>query len=152
MSHSRGRSSRMEASLEANEPETKGGAALDDLGSVLGRDRGCAHRFVVTEPSGSQGRHEGRGCGEMSHGTPCLGETAVPWTEMSRGWSKRALVILLAAGCGGARGSPPGEPTGGTWKPILLPSAAAIRLPAPPAAGSEQERGEVQELLALAAS
>src|SRR4051794_1670711 len=47
MSHSRGRRSRMEASLEANEPETNGGAALDDLGSVLGRDRGCAHRFVV---------------------------------------------------------------------------------------------------------
>jgi hypothetical protein len=74
---------------------------------------------------------------------------------MSRGWSERALGILLAGillqtACTRATASPPGEPTGGTWRPILLPSPDAIRLPPPPAAGSAEEKREVEELLALA--
>jgi membrane-associated phospholipid phosphatase len=41
------------------------------------------------------------------------------------------------------------EPTGGTWKPILLLSVDATRLPPPPRPGSDEERRERDELLRL---
>jgi membrane-associated phospholipid phosphatase len=62
-----------------------------------------------------------------------------------------ALVAALAAAvssCGGGK-VPQSEPTGGTWKPVLLASVDAIDLPAPPDASSAEQRQENDELLAL---
>src|ERR1051325_2481547 len=41
------------------------------------------------------------------------------------------------------------EPTGGTWKTIILPSSDAIRLPAPPSPGSAQESAACAQLRSL---
>jgi hypothetical protein len=61
-------------------------------------------------------------------------------------------VVLLCgalAGCRGASAGPSAEPTGGRWRPVLLPSPDAIRLTPPPADGSEKQRREIEELVAL---
>ena len=44
------------------------------------------------------------------------------------------------------------EPTGGSWKPFILRTSSAIRLPPPPSQGSPQCAKELQELHALQAS
>jgi membrane-associated phospholipid phosphatase len=41
------------------------------------------------------------------------------------------------------------EPTAKNWRPVVLPSSDAIRVPPPPAAGSAQERREIGALIAL---
>jgi membrane-associated phospholipid phosphatase len=56
------------------------------------------------------------------------------------------LISILMSGCR-AKEVLPGEPTGGTWDPILLASSDAIRLPAPPEAQSAQQKKEIEELI-----
>ncbi len=57
-----------------------------------------------------------------------------------------AIAALFVAACSKPK-DPKGEPTAGNWRPIVLPSADAIRLPPPPARGSTEERAEIEELL-----
>jgi membrane-associated phospholipid phosphatase len=42
-----------------------------------------------------------------------------------------------------------GEPSGGSWRPILLSSPDTIKVPPPPAEASDQEKAETDELLKL---
>lgn len=62
------------------------------------------------------------------------------------GWG---LGAIWASGCGKRTPTSSGEPTGGTWRPILLDPAQLIRLPPPPAPGSSEETAELAELVAL---
>jgi membrane-associated phospholipid phosphatase len=59
-----------------------------------------------------------------------------------------AALALLVSSCQWGK-TTSSEPTGGTWRPILLQSVDAIRLPAPPRPGSDEERRERDELLRL---
>jgi hypothetical protein len=75
-----------------------------------------------------------------------------------------ALVVLVGvlAACGSddksdtatpgssSAESIPAEPTAGSWKPWVLPSASAISVPAPPAAGSAQAEADLAEVKKLA--
>jgi hypothetical protein len=71
--------------------------------------------------------------------------------------SRRGLLHLLAAGPfalaladpAEAKQVEPMEPTAGRWQTWLAPSAAALRPPGPPKAGSPKERKEIRELLAF---
>jgi len=56
-------------------------------------------------------------------------------------------VFILSACSGGSSKALPGEPTGGNWTPILLSSPDAVRLAAPPEAGSSDEQTEIDELI-----
>jgi len=60
-----------------------------------------------------------------------------------------AIVIgSIFSGCGEKKALS-AEPTAGSWKPILLPSIQAIRLPPPPAENADQPRREIQELVSF---
>jgi membrane-associated phospholipid phosphatase len=62
-----------------------------------------------------------------------------------------AIAVTLALGCPRAEQKNAGsEPTGGQWHPVVLPSSASLRLPAPPERGGQQARHEQAELLELA--
>ena len=56
--------------------------------------------------------------------------------------------VLLLAGCRGKNVSHE-DATAGNWRPILLSSGAAIRLPPPPGAKSELRKAEIEELHAF---
>ena len=69
-----------------------------------------------------------------------------------------AALLLVAgvpgnlAGCASGARAPAGpgrEPSAGRWRPVVLPSASALRLRPPPAAGSDEERAERSELITL---
>ena len=82
-----------------------------------------------------------------ARGSPCRGHGA----SIARGLWVAALVAALAAtlpSCGESR-HPPSEPTGGNWKPVLLASSDAIKLPPPPEPSAAEQRRERDELLAL---
>jgi membrane-associated phospholipid phosphatase len=60
-----------------------------------------------------------------------------------------ALVVTIGAyGCAKESG-PSSEPTAKSWRPIVLASSDAIRVPPPPAPGSPLQRQELDELIAL---
>jgi membrane-associated phospholipid phosphatase len=63
-----------------------------------------------------------------------------------------ALSGVFLGGCSRTerREAPGGELSGASWLPVSLESSSAIRLPAPPARGSDKERAELEELVALA--
>jgi membrane-associated phospholipid phosphatase len=71
----------------------------------------------------------------MSMPTPSLRMAVLSWA-------------LLAA-CSRTE-APVGDPTGASWRPLVLASSGAIRLPPPPAKGSDRERAELDELIGLA--
>ncbi len=56
--------------------------------------------------------------------------------------------VLLLAGCRGKQDFHP-DASAGNWRPILLSSGAAIRLPPPPGANSELRKEEIAELRAF---
>src|SRR3954468_9211600 len=56
-----------------------------------------------------------------------------------------ASLAMLPVRCTN-RISPPGEPTGGSWTPVVVPAGDAIRSPPPPQSGSEEERREIETL------
>jgi membrane-associated phospholipid phosphatase len=62
------------------------------------------------------------------------------------------LLISMLHGITVYKSLSPGEPTGGSWLPIVLNSSSAICLPEPPANGSLQCEQELQELHALQAN
>jgi membrane-associated phospholipid phosphatase len=59
-----------------------------------------------------------------------------------------AIFVLVGLGC--SRASPPGEPTGATWRPILAASEG-VMAPPPPPAGSAASSAELSELRGLGA-
>jgi hypothetical protein len=59
------------------------------------------------------------------------------------------VMCLVAAAACAKRALPPGDPAAAHWRPIVLPSADAIRVPPPPAPGSAEETRELQEMLAI---
>src|SRR3954447_10455585 len=73
--------------------------------------------------------------------------------EMPRPRTSLRMALLawaLFASCSRTETAPQGEPSGGHWRPLVLASSGAIRLPAPPAKGSDRERGELEELIGFA--
>ena len=62
---------------------------------------------------------------------------------------------LLAAGCGGDDGRPASlkaEPSAGKWKPWVVSSGSAIKVPPPPRKGSQLAQADVHKLRAIVRS